>query len=208
MGRATVKDVAARAGVSPKTVSNVMNGTFPVAPATRERVEQAMTELDYVPNFSARGLRNGRTGMIALALPELNTAYSAELAHHFVHQARAPGWAIQVEETRGGPAPEHQLMLKGARPAGRRADPESGLVGDLRHPTGCGAAAGRGHRRGRPADRRPRLDRQRGSVRRRSRAPGRPRSTPDRRGRVDGVRERPASRGYIVVASPRRRSMS
>ena len=112
MGRATVKDVAARAGVSPKTVSNVMNGTFPVSPATRERVELAMTELDYVPNFSARGLRNGRTGMIALALPELNTAYSAELAHHFVHHARTQGWAIQIEETRGGPDPEHQLMLK------------------------------------------------------------------------------------------------
>lgn len=112
MGRATVKDVAARAGVSPKTVSNVMNGTFPVAAATRERVESAMAELDYVPNFSARGLRNGRTGMIALALPELNTAYSAELAHHFVHQARAQGWAIQIEETKGVPEPEHQLLLK------------------------------------------------------------------------------------------------
>ena len=112
MGRATVKDVAARAGVSPKTVSNVMNGTFPVAPATKERVEQAMAELAYVPNFSARGLRNGRTGMIALALPELNTAYSAEMAHHFVHQARAKGWAIQIEETRGGSDPEHELLLK------------------------------------------------------------------------------------------------
>jgi DNA-binding LacI/PurR family transcriptional regulator len=112
VGRATVKDVAARAGVSPKTVSNVMNGTFPVAATTRERVERAMAELDYVPNFSARGLRNGRTGMIALALPELNTAYSAELAHHFVHQARAKGWAIQIEETKGGTDPEHQLLLK------------------------------------------------------------------------------------------------
>ena len=112
MGRATVKDVAARAGVSPKTVSNVMNGTFPVAIATRERVEAAMAELDYVPNFSARGLRNGRTGMIALALPELNTAYSAELAHHFVAAARAQGWAIQIEETKGGTEPEHQLLLK------------------------------------------------------------------------------------------------
>lgn len=112
MGRATVKDVAARAGVSPKTVSNVMNATFPVAPATRERVERAMAELDYVPNFSARGLRNGRTGMIALALPELDTAYSAEMAHHFVHAARARGWAIQIEETQGGTAPEHELLLK------------------------------------------------------------------------------------------------
>ena len=113
MGRATVKDVAARAGVSPKTVSNVMNATFPVAPATRERVERAMAELDYVPNFSARGLRNGRTGMIALALPELNTAYSAEMAHHFVNAARGKGWAIQIEETKGGTAPEHELLLKG-----------------------------------------------------------------------------------------------
>jgi len=112
VGRATVKDVAVRAGVSPKTVSNVMNGTFPVSPGTRERVELAMAELDYVPNFSARGLRNGRTGMIALALPELNTAYSAELAHHFVHHARTQGWAIQIEETKGGPDPEHQLMLR------------------------------------------------------------------------------------------------
>jgi LacI family repressor for deo operon, udp, cdd, tsx, nupC, and nupG len=112
VGRATVKDVAARAGVSPKTVSNVMNATFPVAPATKERVEQAMAELDYVPNFTARGLRNGRTGMIALALPELNTSYSAEIAHHFVNQARVKGWAIQIEETKGGPDPEHQLMLK------------------------------------------------------------------------------------------------
>ena len=112
MGRATVKDVAARAGVSPKTVSNVMNATFPVAPATRERVERAMAELDYVPNLSARGLRNGRTGMIALALPELNTAYSAEMAHHFVNAARGLGWAIQIEETQGGPEPEHELLLK------------------------------------------------------------------------------------------------
>lgn len=112
MGRATVKSVAARAGVSPKTVSNVMNGTFPVSPATRQRVEQAVAELDYVPNFSARGLRNGRTGVIALALPWLNTAYSAELAHQFVHQARLKNWAIQIEETQGGTEPEHQLILK------------------------------------------------------------------------------------------------
>src|SRR5688572_18299435 len=45
--RATVKDVARRAGVSPKTVSNVMNGVVPVSGSTRLRVEQAMLELDY-----------------------------------------------------------------------------------------------------------------------------------------------------------------
>ena len=88
--RATIKDVARRAGVSPKTVSDVMNGTSPVTPPVRARVEDAITELDYVPNLSARGLRDGRTGLIALALPDLSTWYSAEMAHFFV-AARDPG---------------------------------------------------------------------------------------------------------------------
>ena len=97
--RATVKDVALRAGVSPKTVSNVVNGTFPVSPETRARVEQALLDLDYVPNLSARGLRNGRTGVVALALPDLATSYSAEVAHHFVVAARQRGLNVQIEET-------------------------------------------------------------------------------------------------------------
>jgi DNA-binding LacI/PurR family transcriptional regulator len=55
--RPTVKDVAKLAGVSPKTVSNVINGVVFVRPETRARVESALAELDYVPNMSARGLR-------------------------------------------------------------------------------------------------------------------------------------------------------
>ena len=60
--------VAALAGVSVKTVSNVVNGYTYVSPATREKVERALAELDYRPNLSARNLRQGRTGVIALAL--------------------------------------------------------------------------------------------------------------------------------------------
>ncbi|NNC11455.1 LacI family DNA-binding transcriptional regulator [Planctomonas sp. JC2975] len=112
--RATVKDVAAMAGVSPKTVSNVINGIVFVRPETRERVEKALTELDYVPNLSARGLRNGRTGVIALALPDLATAYSAEMGHHFVEAAHDRGWAVQLEETGGRPERE-ELLLSRAR---------------------------------------------------------------------------------------------
>ena len=97
--RATVKDVALRAGVSPKTVSNVINGGIFVRPETRARVETALAELAYVPNLSARALRNGRSGVIALALPDLATAYSAEIAHHFVEVAHEQGWAVQIEET-------------------------------------------------------------------------------------------------------------
>jgi len=110
--RATVRDVALRAGVSPKTVSNVVNGTFPVSPKTRFRVEAALAELDYVPNLSARGLRNGRTGVIALALPDLRTAYSSEMAHHFVEAAFTRGFSVQIEETNGLAEREHQLVSR------------------------------------------------------------------------------------------------
>src|SRR3954454_6622205 len=97
--RATVRDVAARAGVSPKTVSNVLNGTFRVTPETRAKVEEAMAALDYVPNLSARGLRNGRTGMIAVSLPDLRMSYSAEMLHHFVAAAGVRGLHVQIEES-------------------------------------------------------------------------------------------------------------
>lgn len=120
--RATVKDVATRAGVSPKTVSNVINGVVFVRPETRERVEKALAELDYVPNLSARGLRNGRTGVIALALPDLATPYSAEMAHHFVEAAHERGWGVQIEETGARPEREEQLLSKA------RAQMVDGLV--------------------------------------------------------------------------------
>ncbi|MFJ4208938.1 LacI family DNA-binding transcriptional regulator [Paenarthrobacter sp. NPDC089675] len=110
--RATVKDVARRAGVSPKTVSNVMNGIVPVSESTRLRVEQAMLELDYVPNLSARGLRNGRSGVIGLALPDLATPFSAELAHHIVEVAHGKGWNVQIEETGSDPHREQELMTR------------------------------------------------------------------------------------------------
>ena len=97
--RATVRDVARLAGVSPKTVSNVVNGFVPVRPETKQRVQRALDALDYVPNLSARGLRNGRTGVIALALPDLTAAYSAVLTHHIAEAAARRGWSVQIEET-------------------------------------------------------------------------------------------------------------
>lgn len=111
--RATVRDVAARAGVSPKTVSNVINGVVFVRPETRERVEAAVDELQYVPNLSARGLRNGRTGAIALAFPDLATEYSAEMLDQFVEVAHEKGWSIQLEQTGKRPERERELLSRG-----------------------------------------------------------------------------------------------
>lgn len=65
---ATIKQVAARAGVSTATVSYVLNGTGTVTAATRERVLAAVAELDYQPSHAARSLR-GRSYTLGLALP-------------------------------------------------------------------------------------------------------------------------------------------
>ncbi|WP_036320426.1 LacI family DNA-binding transcriptional regulator [Microbacterium indicum] len=117
--RATMRDVAQLAGVSTKTVSNVVTGAAAVRPETRARVEAAMAELEFVPNLSARELRNGRTGVIGVALPDLGTAYSAELLHHLVEAAHARGFSVQIEETAADPARERELV---SRAQARRVD--------------------------------------------------------------------------------------
>jgi LacI family transcriptional regulator len=63
---ATIYDVARAAGVSPKTVSRVMNGDAPVNVKTREAVQAAMGELGYVPSSAARTMRSQRTGLVGL----------------------------------------------------------------------------------------------------------------------------------------------
>jgi DNA-binding LacI/PurR family transcriptional regulator len=113
--RSTMKQVATRAGVSIKTVSNVVNGYQHVTVETRMRVQAAIDELGFVPNAAARSLRSGRSGVLALALPELHAPYFAELAHHIVHAARGRGWTILVDETRGELAQE-RLAASGIRP--------------------------------------------------------------------------------------------
>jgi len=69
--RVTIHDVAGRAGVSSMTVSRVINGSSRVSIETRGRVEQAISELGYVPSRLARGLSAQRTGTIALLVPDV-----------------------------------------------------------------------------------------------------------------------------------------
>jgi len=113
--RARLKDVALRAGVSVKTVSNVVNGYVHVTPETRVRVQQAIDELDYRPNLSARSLRVGRTGIIALATPRLDEPYFAELGGAIVSVADRHGCTVLIEQTEGRRDKE-QLAVRGIRP--------------------------------------------------------------------------------------------
>jgi DNA-binding LacI/PurR family transcriptional regulator len=111
---ATMHDVALIAGVSVKTVSNVINDYPHVRPATRNRVLAAIAELGYRPNLTARGLRSGKTGIIGLAVPELRENYFAELADSVIRAAERKGLGVLVEQTNGDRDTE-LLVISGAR---------------------------------------------------------------------------------------------
>ncbi len=110
----TLHDVARVAGVSIKTVSNVVNDYPHVRPSTRERVLSAIAEVDYRPNLSARGLRSGRTGVIGLAIPELRQNYFAELADTIIRMASRHNVSVVIDQT--GATREGELaVLAGER---------------------------------------------------------------------------------------------
>jgi DNA-binding LacI/PurR family transcriptional regulator len=106
----TLHDVARVAGVSIKTVSNVINAYPHIRPATKERVEAAIAELGYTPNLTARSLRSGRSGAIALAVPDLGLSYFAELAASVIAAAEEAGLVVLVEQTGGDRERELDLL--------------------------------------------------------------------------------------------------
>lgn len=85
MSRVTLKDVAARAGVSYQTVSKVLNNRAQVTPETRERIWQAVRELDYKPNVSARNLRKRASNLIGYAWHYMPDEFVHPILDAFVH---------------------------------------------------------------------------------------------------------------------------
>jgi len=104
----TMRDVAMAAGVSPKTVSNVINDYVHVRPETRALVQRYVEELGYRPQAVGRQLRRGRTGAIALAVPGIDMPYFADLAGLLVSAARERGLTVVVEQTDGDVERERQ----------------------------------------------------------------------------------------------------
>lgn len=109
--RHTLQDVAAMAGVSVRTVSNVVNDYPHVSPATREKVQRAVAELGYRINPTARNLRRGSTGMLGLVLPDLTQPYFAELAEIVLAQARRRGMSVLIERIDGSAQDEADALL-------------------------------------------------------------------------------------------------
>jgi DNA-binding LacI/PurR family transcriptional regulator len=97
--RATIADVARRAGVSIATVSRVLNGTSKVADTTAERVRAAIAELHYVPRAAARGLASRRTNTIGLLLPEISGQFFPPLLRGIEAGARENGYHLLIYST-------------------------------------------------------------------------------------------------------------
>jgi DNA-binding LacI/PurR family transcriptional regulator len=112
---ATLKDVAHRAGVSIKTVSNVVHGYVHVTDEMRERVQAALEELQYQPNLPARYLRKGRVGVLAFAIPDLGNPYFAEVGNAIIAAAAERSSTVLIDCT-GGERNQEQLVLDGLRP--------------------------------------------------------------------------------------------
>ncbi|MGZ0152839.1 LacI family DNA-binding transcriptional regulator [Kribbella sp. WER1] len=109
----SMSDVARHAGVSQRTVSNVVNNYVHVSPATRARVQASLDALGYRPNTAARRLRTGRTGTVTLAVPSFRERYFADLAEAVVGAARDRGTTVLVETTGGRRDLELELLRGG-----------------------------------------------------------------------------------------------
>jgi LacI family transcriptional regulator len=120
-GRATLRDVAALAGVSLKTASRVVNGEAGVSPGLVVRVEDAARLLRYRPDQGARALRrtDRRTATIGLLLEDVENPYSAALHRAVEDAARARGVAVLAASVDETPERERELV---AAFASRRVD--------------------------------------------------------------------------------------
>jgi LacI family transcriptional regulator len=98
---ATIRDVAARSGVSIATVSRVLRGTAAVTPATRHRVEDAIAELQFRPSRLGRSLAERRHAANGIVFPDLSGPYYAEVVLGYEAVAADLGRSVLILSTHG-----------------------------------------------------------------------------------------------------------
>ncbi|BAS28128.1 LacI family DNA-binding transcriptional regulator [Limnochorda pilosa] len=117
--RGTIQEVARLAGVSPATVSRVVNNSPRCSPETRKRVLDAVAQIGYVPDHVARSLKTGNVGEIALAVPDIGNPVYVAMAKAVQEVAARRGWWLSLASTEGSQTEE----LRALRAlAGRRID--------------------------------------------------------------------------------------
>lgn len=106
----TIKDVAKLAGVSVATISRVLNNSAVVSPETAEKVNEAIKELNYRPNFLGRNLRKRETNVILALIPSTEHTYYSEILHGMQLEAFQHGYDVLMSTTNGYPPHEKRLL--------------------------------------------------------------------------------------------------
>lgn len=106
----TISDVAKLAGVSPVTVSRVLNRVGNVNAVTQQRVERAIEELGYVPSGVAKSLRSKRTNSLALILPDIQNAFWTTVARGVEDAAQSHGYSVFLCNTDENPAKQLRYL--------------------------------------------------------------------------------------------------
>jgi LacI family transcriptional regulator len=101
-----MRDVAHQAGVSITTVSHVLNNTRPVSEDLRQRVEQAMSQLGYVPNRAARSLRTQKSYTIAAIIPDICNPFYPAFARGIQDSVEQEGYNLVLYNSDGDAAKE------------------------------------------------------------------------------------------------------
>jgi len=129
--RATLRDVALRAGVSQSTTSRALSGEGYAAADVRERVLAAADELGYVPHAMARSLRKQNSQVIGVLVSDLRNPFYADLAAGVADRARAAGYTMMLVDDQGSTEAEAAAArtLVATRVAGIIVTPLSGEVG-------------------------------------------------------------------------------
>lgn len=96
MSRATIKDIAREAGVSPSTVSRALADHSAISGATKSRIEAIARRLHYRPNLQAKSLRTHSTKTIALILPEINSFFVPEMMYGINSAAAERGFSVMM----------------------------------------------------------------------------------------------------------------
>jgi LacI family transcriptional regulator len=115
----TLKDVAARAGVHPSTVSRVLRGkeNIPISKATKDRIFSAVRELNYHPDKTARALRLRRSDTVGMVIPNIASPYFSGIARKVDALCDAAGFSLMIFDTNENQEKEiraiHDLVSRG-----------------------------------------------------------------------------------------------
>src|SRR6516225_1764702 len=110
VARATIVDVARRAGVSKSTVSLVLGGSSLVAEATRERVTEAMAELGYIYHRGAATLRGAKSGVLGMVINDLSNPFYVELAIGIEQACQGAGFVPFLANSAEDPVRQQEVI--------------------------------------------------------------------------------------------------